>query len=162
MFHITRWPLKANKAPPLLSQVRSSHFSPHKVSKPTTASAIPTACDANDRKPNIKLDIGGRSVEFEWKLPESHFTDEQEAEVQANDRNSSTRYSAYHTTQRWTGCTRRVRSPSTDSSAERVKPWPSTSSARASPTTQSQRFNILTNKTVYYFRSPNIVASSHI
>jgi len=51
---------------------------------------------ADDRKPNIKLDVGGRSVEFEWKLPESHFSDEQ-AEVQAIDRNSS-RYSAYEDT----------------------------------------------------------------
>ena len=48
---------------------------------------------ADDRKPNIKLDVGGRSVEFEWKLPESHFTDEQ-AEVQAIDPNSA-RYNAY-------------------------------------------------------------------
>jgi hypothetical protein len=48
---------------------------------------------ADYRKPNIKLDVGGRSVEFEWKLPESHFTDEQ-AEVQAINPNSSSRYSA--------------------------------------------------------------------
>jgi hypothetical protein len=41
----------------------------------------------------FKLALGGKSVEIEWKLPESHFTKEQ-AEVQAIDP-SSARYNAY-------------------------------------------------------------------
>ncbi len=44
-------------------------------------------------QPTIKLTLGGKSVKIEWKLPESHFTDEQ-AEVQAIDPNSA-RYNAY-------------------------------------------------------------------
>ena len=44
-------------------------------------------------QPDIKLALGGKSVEIEWKHPESHFTDEQ-AEVQAIDPNSA-RYNAY-------------------------------------------------------------------
>ena len=36
----------------------------------------------------IKLVLGGKSVEIEWKHPESHFTDEQ-AEVQSIDPNSA-------------------------------------------------------------------------
>jgi len=52
-------------------------------------SGVPT----EHAQPTIKLALGGKSVEIEWKLPESHFTDEQ-AEVQAIDPNSA-RYNAY-------------------------------------------------------------------
>jgi hypothetical protein len=52
---------------------------------------------ADNRKPNIKLDVGGRSVEFEWMLPKSHFTDEQ-AEVQQAINRDSSRYSPYEET----------------------------------------------------------------
>ena len=99
---------------------------------------------ADDRKPNIKLDVGGRSVEFEWKLPESHFSDEQ-AEVQAIDRNSS-RYSAYEDTmdKMHKAGTKAVdgffrgTSQVVDLNVE----------CTGVPTTQ--RYNILTDKTVYY------------
>ena len=99
---------------------------------------------SDDRKPNIKLDVGGRSVEFEWKLLESHFSDEQ-AEVQAIDRNSS-RYSAYEDTmdKMHKAGTKAVdgffrgTSQVVDLNVE----------CTGVPTTQ--RYNILTDKTVYY------------
>ena len=99
---------------------------------------------SDDRKPNIKLDVGGRSVEFEWKLPESHFTDEQ-AEVQAIERNSS-RYSAYHDTM---DLMHKAGAKAVDGFFRGTRQVVALDvECTGVPTTQ--RYNILTNKTVYY------------
>ena len=90
-----------------------SKGSKNKVDIVVHNNAVPTEHD----QPTFKLALEGKSVEIEWKLPKSHFTDEQ-AEVQVIDP-SSARYNAYADTR--TSCTARKTNRSMDSSGEPPK-----------------------------------------
>jgi len=68
-------------------------------------------------QPTIKLALGGKSVEIELKLPESHFTNEQ-AESKPL---TPTPLGTMPTRTRWTSCTARETKRSMDSSVEPPK-----------------------------------------
>ena len=95
-------------------------------------------------QPTFKLALGGKSVEIEWKLPESHFTDEQ-AEVQAIDPNSA-RYNAYADTM---DKLYRSGNQAVDGFF-RGDPQVVKLNVECTGVPKTERFNVLTDKTVRY------------